>query len=160
MCNGTCADPEADFGTVAFTSAPDAFPSRPGRPLQKTLHLRSFDFPPVQATHVQLRVLTNQCTGAPEFAGELDSDPLNPTDCATSPAPPNILGLQPETIIIPAPGPGSFVRATEFQVFSAAPEDKSAAAPKAEPRYRFGGGMPLAALMMLSLLGLLRALRR
>lgn len=161
VCSGTCSDPEADFGTVAFTSAPDAFPSRPGRPLQKTLNLRSFDFPPVKATHVQLRVLTNQCTGTPEFAGELDSDPLNPTDCATSPAPPNLLGLQPQTVVVPAPGPGSVVRATEFQVFSAAPVDKSADAPKASaPVSRFGGGMPLIALVVLLAGGLVRILRR
>jgi extracellular elastinolytic metalloproteinase len=149
VCSGTCSDPEADFGTVAYTSADNAFPSSPGRPLQKTINLRSFDFPPVQATHVQLHVLTNQCTGTPEFAGEQDSDPLNPTDCATSPAPPNILGLQPQTIIIPAPGPGSLVRATEFQVFTAGPQDKTVET-KGAAASRFGGALPLLSLLLLA----------
>jgi hypothetical protein len=30
---------------------------------------------------VQIRVLTNQCTGNPAFQGEQDADPLNGTDC-------------------------------------------------------------------------------
>lgn len=153
VCSGTCSDPEGDFGTVAYTSADDAFPGRRGRPLQKTMNLRSFDFPPVKATHVQLRVLTNQCTGGPEFAGEQDTDPLNPTDCATSPAPPDILGARPETIINPDPGPGSMVRATEFQVFTAGPEDKSEATKGGLLGGRFGGALGFALLLPLLLLG-------
>jgi extracellular elastinolytic metalloproteinase len=149
VCSGSCEDPENDFGTVAYVSADDAFPSARGRPLQRTIHLRSFDFPPVQATHVQLRVLANQCTGAPDYAGEQDTDPLNPTDCATSPAPPNILGLQPQTIVFPAPGPGSLVRATEFQVFSAAPVDTTPTASKGVAAARFGGALPVLALLVL-----------
>jgi extracellular elastinolytic metalloproteinase len=33
------------------------------------------------ATHVRLRVLTNQCTGTPAYQGDQDDDPLNVTDC-------------------------------------------------------------------------------
>ncbi len=37
--------------------------------------------PATKATHLRLKVLTNQCTGGPDFAGEQDNDPLNDTDC-------------------------------------------------------------------------------
>jgi hypothetical protein len=48
--------------------------------------MRSFDVDPGPATHVRLRVLTNQCTGNPQFNGE-DSDPRTATACtATSDA--------------------------------------------------------------------------
>jgi hypothetical protein len=43
--------------------------------------MRSFAVPRTTATHVQLRVLTNQCTGNTAFQGEQDADPLNGTDC-------------------------------------------------------------------------------
>lgn len=38
--------------------------------------------PPTEATHVRLEVLTNQCTGGPEFQGDQDDDPRNITDCS------------------------------------------------------------------------------
>ena len=43
--------------------------------------MRSFVVPSTQATHVRLRVLTNQCTGGPTYQGDQDDDPLNITDC-------------------------------------------------------------------------------
>ena len=37
--------------------------------------MRSFAVPETRATHVRLRVLTNQCTGQPAYQGDLDDDP-------------------------------------------------------------------------------------
>jgi extracellular elastinolytic metalloproteinase len=92
-----CAD-DADF-TVVFTSPADAFPSIAPRPRAPDLILRSFDIPRTKATHVRFRVLTNQCTGAPDYQGEQDNDPRAATDC--SDASPQALN----------------VRAAELQVF-------------------------------------------
>ena len=36
------------------------------------------------ATHLRLRVVHNQCTGGPSYAGEQDNDPRSATDCATA----------------------------------------------------------------------------
>jgi extracellular elastinolytic metalloproteinase len=96
-CNGTCALP-TDF-TVAFTSPDDAFPGDVPRPLQPNLNLRNFAITPTLATHVQLRVVSNQCTGQAKFAGDQDDDPFNNSDC-------------------PATASGAVVRASEFEVFS------------------------------------------
>jgi extracellular elastinolytic metalloproteinase len=99
-CNGICANPLTDFTNVAFISADDAFPGDVPRPLQPNLNLRSFALTtPVLATHVQLRVVSNQCTGQVKFAGDQDDDPFNNSDC-------------------PASASGSLVRASEFEVFS------------------------------------------
>ncbi len=68
--------------TLIFTSPADAFPAIAPRPRAPDLILRSFDIPQTQATHVRLRVVTNQCTGTPDYAGDQDNDPLNVTDCA------------------------------------------------------------------------------
>jgi extracellular elastinolytic metalloproteinase len=92
-----CAD-DADFAVV-FTSPADAFPSIAPRPRAPDLILRSFDIPRTRATHVRFRVLTNQCTGAPDYQGEQDNDPRAATDC--SDASPQALN----------------VRAAELQVF-------------------------------------------
>ena len=72
-----------DFDVV-FTSPADAFPSVAPRPRQPDLIIRSFDIPRTRATHLRLEVLTNQCTGAPDFAGEQDADPRANTDCGTA----------------------------------------------------------------------------
>jgi hypothetical protein len=53
------------------------------RPRAPELTLRSFDVPQTRATHVMLRVLSNQCTGQPLYRGDLDDDPLNDADCVT-----------------------------------------------------------------------------
>ena len=93
-----CAD-ASDFSPV-FTSPADAFPSVAPRPRAPELILRSFDIPDTKATHLRLEVLTNQCTGAPDYAGEQDADPRANTDCATASPQANI------------------VRAAEFQAFA------------------------------------------
>jgi hypothetical protein len=99
-CNGICADPVANFTNVAFTSADDAFPADVPRPVQPKLNSRSFALTtPTLATHVQLRVLTTQCTGQPKYAGDQDDDPFNNSDCTSS-------------------ATGAIVRATEFEVFT------------------------------------------
>ena len=67
---------------VVFTSASDAFPSIAPRPRAPELTIRSFAIPNAKATHLRVEVLTNQCTGAPDYAGDQDDDPLNVTDCA------------------------------------------------------------------------------
>jgi len=79
-----CAD-AADF-TVVFTSPASAFPAIAPRPRAPELIMRSFDIPRTRATHVRLRVLTNQCTGTPDYQGEQDNDPGAATDCTTASA--------------------------------------------------------------------------
>jgi extracellular elastinolytic metalloproteinase len=93
-----CAD-AADFSPV-FTSPADAFPSVAPRPRAPELILRTFDIPDTRATHLRLEVVTNQCTGAPEYAGEQDADPRANTDCST------------------ASSQALIVRAAEFQAFA------------------------------------------
>ncbi len=108
-CNGTCADPVADFTNVAFTSADDAFPADIPRPAQPQMNLRSFTLTtPTLATHVQLRVLTNQCTGQTKYHGDQDDDPNNNSDCLASPA-------------------ANTVRATELEVFASCNRNNVAA---------------------------------
>jgi extracellular elastinolytic metalloproteinase len=71
---------DAQF-SVLFTSAPDTFPSVAPRPRVPELLMKSFTVPKTNATFVRLRVLTNQCTGTPDYQGDQDDDPLNVTDC-------------------------------------------------------------------------------
>jgi uncharacterized repeat protein (TIGR01451 family) len=84
-CNGnavTCALPTSYV--KIYTSPANAFPGVRPRPVAPDLLLRSFDVPDTNATHVQLRVLTNQCTAnGTGFRGEQDNDPINDTDCVT-----------------------------------------------------------------------------
>jgi hypothetical protein len=65
-----------------YTSSPDAFPAIAPRPRAPDLTLRSFSVPKTMATYIRLVVVANQCTGTPAYAGDLDDDPLNITDCA------------------------------------------------------------------------------
>ena len=44
--------------------------------------MRSFTIPRTKATHLRLRVVDNQCTGAPDYQGEQDQDPRAVTDCS------------------------------------------------------------------------------
>ena len=82
--SATGADCTTDAGYhPVFTSAPDAFPSGVPRPRAPELTMRSFRIPPTLATHLRLRVLSNQCTGAPAYAGEQDNDPRAVSDCTT-----------------------------------------------------------------------------
>jgi extracellular elastinolytic metalloproteinase len=62
--------------------------------------MRSFNVPRTRATHVRLRVMTNQCTGTPGYLGDQDDDPANVTDCIAG-------STQDDN-----------VRAAELQVFS------------------------------------------
>ncbi|WP_433310898.1 M36 family metallopeptidase [Micromonospora chersina] len=78
----SCAD-AADYRAV-YTSPADAFPSVAPRPRAPELIVRSFDIPRTKATHLRIEVVTNQCTGAPDYAGEQDADPRAATDCATA----------------------------------------------------------------------------
>jgi extracellular elastinolytic metalloproteinase len=94
----TCASP-ADF-QVVYTSPADAFPAVAPRPRAPELTIRSFDIPDVTATHLTFEVVTNQCTGAPDYAGEQDADPRAVTDCTTG---------SPQALN---------VRAAEFQAFT------------------------------------------
>ena len=82
-CNAAvenCSNPARDF-TKIYTSPDNAFPGFNPRPVAPELILREFRVPQTTATHVQIRVLTNQCTGNKAFQGEQDNDPLNGTDC-------------------------------------------------------------------------------
>ncbi len=83
-CNATTADCTSDSNfTKVYTSPANAFPGGVPRPTAPDLSLRSFDIPDTTATHVQLRVLTNQCTGGPAYQGDQDTDPNNNSDCVT-----------------------------------------------------------------------------
>ncbi|HSK95154.1 MAG TPA: M36 family metallopeptidase, partial [Euzebyales bacterium] len=107
----TCtAGPQGDCSTDAqfrsvYRSRPDAFPAVAPRPRAPDLILRSFDIRRSQATHVQLRVLENQCTGTPAFRGDQDDDPRHDTDCVTGSA--ALTGVSQ----------GQVLRAAELQVF-------------------------------------------
>ncbi|GII87678.1 hypothetical protein Ssi03_56680 [Sphaerisporangium siamense] len=97
-CRAGCAD-TANFHSV-YTSRPDAFPGVRPRPVSPELIIRSFRVPPTDATHLMLRALTSQCTGNPLYAGQQQTNPSAPTDCAT---------VNPRH---------DEVRAAEFQAFS------------------------------------------
>jgi hypothetical protein len=90
---------DAQFHSV-FTSAADQFPSGVPRPRAPELLMQSFDVPQTRASHVRLRVLTNQCTGQTAYQGDLDDDPANDADCRTG-------SMQDDN-----------VRAAELQVFA------------------------------------------
>ena len=158
ICSGECSNPLTDFETVAYTSAPDAFPGAELRPTQPQLNLRAFDFPAVKASHVQLRVLHSQCSGGPLYQGDRDNDPLVNADCMTSS--PAIAGLN--LVLggdVMGAAAGSYVRATDIQVFSSA---ASSAAPAKGgfvsniTRGRFGGALGWMLLLPLAGLALLR----
>lgn len=76
-----CADP-ANYRRV-YTSSAGAFPAGVPRPTAPDLTTRSFRIAPTVATHLMIRVVTNQCTGGPEYAGDRDNDPRSTSDCTT-----------------------------------------------------------------------------
>jgi hypothetical protein len=76
-----CADP-ASYRRV-FTSPADAFPADRPRPTAPDLALRSFRILPTLATHLMIRVVGNQCTTGPAYAGDQHDDPRSTSDCAT-----------------------------------------------------------------------------
>jgi hypothetical protein len=98
---------EGNF-SVIYTSSPAAFPSIAPRPRSPELIFRTFNVPATAATHVQLRVVHNQCTGFGGYRGEQDNDPGNNTDCVTGSSIAGVTNLSQ----------GTNVRAAELQVFS------------------------------------------
>jgi hypothetical protein len=92
--------------TKVYTSAADAFPGDAPRPIGPELILRDFAVSKFKATHLQLRVLTSQCTGGPAYQGEQDLDPTATTDCDTN--------VSTSTAV----SSRRFVRTAEIQAFS------------------------------------------
>lgn len=95
----------ADCGDAAaydevFLSPADAFPGDGMRPTAPDLNVASFAIPRSTATHLRLEVVSNQCTGGPDFQGDQDDDPTTNTDCPTG-----------------APAVAAVVKAAEFQAF-------------------------------------------
>ncbi|MBF4161956.1 M36 family metallopeptidase [Nocardioides acrostichi] len=86
VCRSNCGSASATWKRV-LTSKSNAFPAVRPRPVAPDETMRSFRFKRTRAAAVRLVVLNNQCTGFAGYAdpkgGELDNDPLNPTDCAT-----------------------------------------------------------------------------
>src|SRR5262249_46661963 len=74
-----CADPASYQG--GFTSPANGFPATIPRPVAPDLSIPSLTFPTTVATHLMIRVLTNQCTGTPEYAGQKHNDPRSNSDC-------------------------------------------------------------------------------
>ena len=103
--NSNCAAPPLGFTTI-YTSPANAFPGDVPRPLAPNMLLRGFAVPATNATHVQLKVLTNQCTGQPNFQGEQSADPSFSSDCRIGDG---------GTVLPPK---NVNVTASEFQVFS------------------------------------------
>ena len=112
--------------TEAYASPADAFPTGPPRPTAPDMLMRSFAFPARQATHVQLRVETNQCTGNPQFQGDQDNDVTgelpqgHQTDCRFGAFP---YGAGADVPAVGAVGLGRApqrgnVRVAELQVFT------------------------------------------
>jgi hypothetical protein len=84
-CNSAVSDCSTDAGfRMTYRSPSNAFPAAAFRPTAPQLNLRTFHFAPTKATHVRIQVLTSQCTGNPQYAGEQDNDPAAATDCATN----------------------------------------------------------------------------
>ena len=104
-CNGTAVTCALNTNyTKIFTSPTNAFPGVRPRPIAPDLIIRTFDVTDTNATHVQLRVLSNQCTALNTgFRGDQDADPANDSDCVT--------GSDMDLL----------VRAAELQVFSSTP---------------------------------------
>jgi hypothetical protein len=99
VCAKACTTSGAVWKRV-FTSGDAAFPAVRPRPTAPTLNLRAFFLrSPVSATHVRFVALENQCTGFAGYAGEIDNDPVNDTDCKS------------------ASDRGSIVHAAELEVF-------------------------------------------
>jgi hypothetical protein len=95
--NGMCLT-DKGFKTI-YKSKKNAFNAVRPRPTSPKLLLKTFNIPNRKATHIRLVVLTNQCTGAPGYQGDQDSDPSNDTDCRS--------GSDKD----------EYVRAAELQVF-------------------------------------------
>jgi hypothetical protein len=100
-----------------YTSPADAFPGFNPRPVAPEMILREFSFPAVQASHVRIEVLENQCTGNTAFQGDQDGDPLSGSDCrlgSPGAGPVPVFGDLPQVV---APRDDE-VHIAELQVFS------------------------------------------
>ena len=97
-CVRACSSKRATWKRI-FTSKAKAFPAVRPRPVAPNLTLRTFKVKPSRAAALRLVVLENQCTGFAGYAGELDSDPTNDTDCKS------------------ASDRGTVVHAAEFQAY-------------------------------------------
>lgn len=92
-CNAAVANCDQASSYTVILDAPDAFPSADLRPLVPDMTLRSFATAPVDATHLEVEVLHNKCSGTPKYQGYLgipghdDADPNNGTDCRTGSPP-------------------------------------------------------------------------
>jgi extracellular elastinolytic metalloproteinase len=106
--NPTCDGTVADGWESIYRSSSSFFPGDTPRPVAPELLLRGFDFDSERATHVQLVVLDNQCTGNTAFQGDQDNDPVMFTDCRTG-SPHNLVNFPPRA---------NDVRAAELQVYS------------------------------------------
>ncbi|HEY0378767.1 MAG TPA: M36 family metallopeptidase [Pyrinomonadaceae bacterium] len=120
-----CGNPDVGY-TEVYASPEDAFPGGVFRPLVSQLNFRTFDVPQTTATHVQFRIINNQCTGQPLYQGDQDNDPTLNSDCVSQGIPPGILATGP---VLSPPAPDTpteselipqsrNVRAAEFQVFT------------------------------------------
>jgi hypothetical protein len=84
VCTKACTGSSAVWRRV-YTSSDAAFPSVRPRPVAPTINARTFSLKSaVNATHVRFVALENQCTGYAGYAGEIDNDPLNDTDCKSA----------------------------------------------------------------------------
>ena len=70
------------FTSPASSSSGPASAGRP-RPVVPKLQFQSSDVEDSTATQVQLRMISNQCTGGPAYQGDPDADPVNNSDCTS-----------------------------------------------------------------------------
>ena len=163
-----CAAAE-DF-TLLYTSSDDAFAAERPRPLAPNLQLKSFDVPDTFATHVRLRVLTNQCTGNPAYTAAENpvSDPGSNPDCVEGFTAAALTGASATNDPTIRNTQRHRVRVAELQVFSQAAPNAAAAPvtppvvnpgpvtppapqPKPDPLPATGNPLPmLAALVLLT----------
>jgi uncharacterized repeat protein (TIGR01451 family) len=121
-----------------FTSRPEAFPASVPRPLAPSLIFREFDVPDTKATHVRMVVISNQCTGNPEYHGDQDNDPNVNSDCRTD----GLVAAPDEAVIAPQ---DTTVRAAELQVFSAGGDGGGGSGSPQDPFVTFTKTGPLTA---------------
>lgn len=87
---GDCTTPALEAANYKLIISNASFPGERPRPVAPDMLLRNFNIdankanaPEATATHVMLKVVSNQCTGGPGFQGDQDDDP-NPSansDC-------------------------------------------------------------------------------
>ncbi|HKQ53363.1 MAG TPA: M36 family metallopeptidase, partial [Pyrinomonadaceae bacterium] len=94
LLNPNCLNTLPAGFTKIYTSPSNAFPGTAPRPTAPDLILRTFNVPATSATHVQVRVLSNQCTGGPAFKTDQDTDPLNDSDCVNGSDADNTVRIQ------------------------------------------------------------------